>query len=262
MLLVVDVGNTNTVFGLFQGDKLLGSWRIGTVHSRTADEHNLLLRGFLAASSISPEGIDAVAVACVVPQLAEPIAGMSEKLAGRRALFVGGDCDLGVAVDYRPPSDVGADRIANAVAAHALYGGPAIVVDFGTATTFDAIGADGSYLGGAIAPGVQVASDALASAASRLHRVAFARPPGAIGKSTRESMQSGMYYGLLGQVERIVASMRLELGGRARVIATGGLAKLVAPDCPCIELVHETLTLEGLRMLWERRPAGSERSTG
>jgi type III pantothenate kinase len=253
MLLVIDVGNTNTVFGVYDGERLLASWRIGTVHSRTADEHVILVRGLLDGESIPRERIDAVAAACVVPKLAGPIAEMSEKLFGCRALFVGGESDLGVAIDYRPPSDVGADRIANAVAAHTLYGGPVIVVDFGTATTFDAVGRDGTYLGGAIAPGVQVAADALVSAASRLQRVAVARPQSAIGKSTRESMESGMYYGLLGQVERIVASIKEEMGGEARVVATGGLASLVAPDCPCIELVHETLTLEGLRMLWERR---------
>jgi type III pantothenate kinase len=262
MLLVVDVGNTNIVFGVFAGQKLLGSWRVGTVHGRTADEHILMVRGFLAEAAVTPKRIEAVVVGCVVPGLVGPIADMSERLFEREALFVSGDADLGLVVDYRPPSDVGPDRIANAVAAHALYGAPAIVVDFGTATTFDAVARDGTYLGGAIAPGAQVAADALVAVASRLQRVALARPSAAIGKSTIESMQSGMYHGLVGQVEQIVASMKEELGGKARVIATGGLAALIARDCPCIELVNETLTLEGLRMLWERKPADAERGAG
>ena len=252
MLLVIDIGNTNIVFGLYEGETLRASWRAGTVASRTDDELALLLRGFLAQATVAPEAIEGIAVACVVPALAGPISGMCEKLFGQPPFILSGDEAPGVAVDYRPPSDVGADRIANAVAAHALYGGPVIVVDFGTATTFDAVAADGTYLGGAIAPGVEVAADALATAASRLYRVGFARPPGVVGKSTVESLQSGMYYGLVGQVERIVAAMRQELGDRARVIATGGLAALVAPDCPCIEAVHDPLTLDGLRLLWDR----------
>ena len=253
MLLVLDIGNTNIVLGVYDGDTLAASWRVATVAERTDDEHVHLVRDLLAGAGITPDRIEGVIVACVVPRLADPITGMCEKLFTASPTFVTGDASLGVKIDYRSPGEVGADRIANAAAAHALYGCAVIVVDFGTATTFDAVAADGTYLGGAIAPGIQVATDALVSRTSQLHSVAFACPASPIGKTTTEGIQSGMYYGLIGQVEKLVASMREAMGGPVKVIATGGLAKVIASDCPCIEVVHETLTLEGLRILWERR---------
>ncbi|MHB8717600.1 MAG: type III pantothenate kinase [Candidatus Dormibacteria bacterium] len=249
MLLAVDVGNTNIVIGAFDGDRLAVQVRLHTDHRATGDELGLAVTELLERRGIEARQIEAVVVANVVPPLASAITEMSQAAFGHPPLVVGPGMRTGVAIKYEDPRLVGADRIANAVAGRHLYGCPAILLDFGTATTFDALSAAGEYLGGAMAPGILISLDALVSRASKLNRVELAAPPSVIGRSPQASMQAGFVFGYVGLVQGIVGRMRDEIGAEARVIATGGLADLFAPLIPEIERVDPHLTLTGLRLI-------------
>src|SRR5712691_3435041 len=252
MLLVIDIGNTNTSLGVFDGERLATHWRLTTERSRTGDEWGVLTRNLFALAGLDFESIDAIAIASVVPPLNFTLKRMAEVYFHLTPLFVDHTTDTGLPILYKPPSDVGADRIVDAVAAIEKYGAPCIVVDFGTATTFNAVTKKGEYLGGVITPGITISSDALFERTAKLPRVEIKRPRKVIGSSTIEAMQSGLYHGFSGLVDGILRKMIEELGGSARVIATGGLAPLIATGSELIELVDETLTLEGLRLVYER----------
>jgi type III pantothenate kinase len=257
MLLALDLGNTNIVVGVFAGDGLLHSWRLSTQRQRTADEMGMWVLQLFQHGRLSPSDVDGVVLASVVPTLTRPTTEMSRRYFGRDPLIVDAAIDTGMPVLYDAPSDVGADRIVNGVAAYERYGRgaaarPLIVVDFGTATTFDAISARGEYLGGVICPGIGISADALFQRAARLPRVDVRRPEAVIGRTTVGSMQSGLYFGYVGLVEGIVERMRGELGRTAGCIATGGLAEMIAPDTAAIDTVDRDLTLHGLRLIWMR----------
>src|SRR5436309_13747766 len=252
MLLVMDVGNTNTSLGVFEGERLAWHWRLTTEKARTVDEYGIHARNLFAFAGLDFKAIGAVAIASVVPQLDYTLKRMAEVYFQLTPLFVDNTTNTGLTILYDPPSDVGPDRIVDAVAAMHKYGAPCIVVDFGTATTFDAINATGEYLGGVITPGITISSDALFERAAKLPRVEIKRPEKVIGSATVEAMQSGLYYGYVGLVDDILRRMIDELGGSPRVIATGGLAPLIAKGSRYVEIVDETLTLEGLRLVYER----------
>lgn len=256
MLLALDIGNTNIVAGVFDGDTLRHGWRLSTLRQRTADEMGIWVLQLFQHGQLDPRAIDGVVLASVVPTLTRPTIEMSRRYFGHDPLVVDGKTDTGMPVLYDAPSEVGADRIVNGVAAYERYGRadhrPLIVVDFGTATTFDAITANGEYLGGVICPGVTISADALFQRAAQLPRVDVRRPDAVIGRTTVGSMQSGLFYGYIGLVEGIVARMRNELGDRTGCVATGGLAEMIAPDTPAIEVVDSDLTLHGLRLIWDR----------
>ena len=253
MLLVIDIGNTNTSLGVFDGDRLVTHWRLTTARDRTVDEWGVLARNLFALASFDFKSIDAIAIASVVPPLNFTLKRMAEVYFQITPLFVDHTVDTGVAILYQPPADVGADRLVDAVAAIHKYGAPCIVVDFGTATTFDAINSKGEYVGGVITPGITISSDALFERAAKLPRVEIKRPQNVVGASTVEAMQSGLYYGYASLVDGILRKMIDELGGQPRVIATGGLAPLIAKGSEFIETVDETLTLDGLRLVYERQ---------
>jgi type III pantothenate kinase len=251
MLLVIDAGNTNTSLGVFDGDALVAHWRLTTARSRTVDEYGVHARNLFELAGLDFKAIDAIAIASVVPPLNYTLKTMSETYFHLTPLFVD-HSTAGLEILYEPASDVGADRIVDAVAAIEKYGAPCIVVDFGTATTFNAIDKDGRYVGGAITPGIMISSDALFERTAKLPRVDIRRPQKVIGSSTVAAMQSGLYHGFVGLVDGVLRTMRQELGGSPRVIATGGLASLIATGSEFIELVDDTLTLEGLRLIYER----------
>lgn len=253
MLLALDVGNTNTVAGLFRGPELLHHWRLPTRREATADGLAMQLLDLFNYHRLQAGDVEGVAVACVVPPLLRTVEEMSRRYFARQPLIVGPGVDTGITVRYDNPREVGADRVVNAVAAFAAYGGPAIVVDFGTATTFDAISAGGEYLGGAIAPGIGISLAALFSEAAMLPRIELARPERAIGTNTVASIQSGTVFGFAGQVDALVRRIQAELGGRAFVVATGGLAPLIAAECATVDAVDPFLTLTGLRLVFERQ---------
>jgi len=250
-LLAIDIGNTNIVLGLYEGKRLAAQWRIATDHARMPDEYAMLLFDLFARSGQDPDSVQGIVLASVVPPLTGTFVEVSERYFGQRPLVVDAGVRTGVRIRYDSPRDVGADRVVNAVAAFRIYGGPACVVDFGTATTFDAISAEGDYLGGAIAPGLRMAAEALFARTAKLPRIDIARPPRAIGTNTVHAMQSGLLFGYVGLVEGMVARFREELGPDMRVIATGGLAPLIAAETDVIEVVDQELTLKGLRMIWE-----------
>lgn len=257
MLLVVNINNTNTGLGLYDGPRLVKSWRIRTDPHRTEDEIGLLLCNLMALDGIGREEVEAVAAACVVPPVVPTWERAIRRYFGVEPLFVGPGVKTGVPIRYENPKEVGADRIVNAVAALARYGAPAIIVDFGTATTFDVLSAQGEYLGGVICPGLGIAADALFNRTSKLPRVELVRPPKVIGKTTVHSMQAGLMYGIVGQVREILRRIAEELGQQPKVIATGGLAEAISVDLPEIEAVDLGLTLDGLRLIWERNQAES-----
>src|SRR5438552_395356 len=246
MLLAIDVGNTQTVFGLFEGDRLGEQFRVGTDRTHTGDELAVLLRAFVALDSL-----DGIVVCSSVPQLVREYEAFAERWAGVDLLVLGPGVSTGVPIRYDDPREVGPDRIANAVAARERYGMPCIVVDFGTSTNFDVVSAEGEWVGGVLAPGIEISMDALFARAARLMRVDFVEPPSVIGKTTVHSLQSGLVYGFAGQVDRIVEEIRGELGAEAPAIATGGLAELIASHARTIERVDPWLTLEGLRLVWD-----------
>jgi type III pantothenate kinase len=251
MLLALDIGNTNVTLGVFDGEALKATGRIATDPSRMPDEYGLLLRQLLPLKGIAPDRIDAVALCSVVPPLTQTFVDLCKTYFGTAPLVVGAGVKTGMKVLYDNPRDVGSDRIVDAAAAVKLYGTPAIIVDFGTATVFDAVTRDGEYLGGAIAPGVHVAAEALFHRTSQLRRVELARPPAAIGRSTVHSLQSGLVLGYADMVKGMVARFDKELGGGGKVIATGGLADLIAKEAKVFDVVNPDLTLVGLRLIHE-----------
>lgn len=252
MLLVMDIGNTNTVLGVFDGDRLLNDWRITTQPHQTADEYGILLKELFSLVGLSFTDITDLILSCVVPPLEMAVAEMAKKYFHREPFIVGPGIKTGMPVLYENPRDVGADRIVNGVAAYEKYGGPCIVIDFGTATTFDAISADGEYLGGVITPGISISYEALFHRAAKLPLVDMAKPKSVIGRTTVASMQSGMIYGYVGLVEGIVERMKKELEGDPNVIGTGGLVEIIARETDTIHTVDQSLALEGLRLLYER----------
>lgn len=254
MLLALDVGNTNIVFGVYPNhqDPIIGPWRLHTDRDRTADEHGLLIKALLEHNGLHLSDIDHVALSSVVPTMNDTLVELAQRYFGVQPFIVTPHVQLGITIHYSPPSDVGADRLCNAVGAFARYGGPAIVVDFGTATTFDAIAPNGDYLGGAILPGIGISMDALFRQASRLFRVEFVAPPKAVGTNTVHAIQSGLVFGYAGQTDAMVERIRSEIGQNARVIATGGLAELIHSASQTIEIVDQLVTLDGLRILFER----------
>ncbi len=265
MLLTIDVGNTNSVLGVFLGEELIANWRLTTAREQTIDEYGVLTRNLFTLAGLDRDAITGVIISSVVPPVNWTLAEMSRVYFGKKALFVELGVKTGMAVLVDNPSEVGADRIVNGVAAYHQYGGPCIVVDFGTAITFDAISAKGEYLGGVIAPGLGISSEALFSRTARLPRVEIKDPGKVIGTNTVTHMQAGLYYGAVDMVDGMLARMKKELGEDAKVVATGGQAKLVSKGSKHIQHTDEFLTLKGLRLIWEKnQPAehGKSASAG
>jgi type III pantothenate kinase len=260
MLLAIDIGNTNIVLGVFDGKKLAHSWRLTTLRERTADELGLLVHGLFDVSRVDRRAVRAVIMASVVPPLTSPARGMVERYFNLKATVVEPGLETGMPILYDAPADVGADRIVNGIAAYEQYGratkSALVVVDFGTATTLDAISARGEYLGGAICPGVTISADALFQRAARLPRIDVRKPSSVVGRTTVGAMESGLFWGYVGMVEGLVRRMSAELAGTegqsVRCVATGGLAEVIAPETSLIHHVDPDLTLNGLRIVWER----------
>lgn len=252
MLLVIDVGNTNTSLGVFDGSQLIKHWRLTTSSARTVDEYGVHARNLFALAGIDFKSIDAIAIASVVPPLNYTLKSMAESYFHLTPLFVDNTVDSGLKILYQPAADVGADRIVDAVAAIEKYGSPCIIVDFGTATTFDVINQQGEYVGGVIAPGIMISADALFMRAAKLPRVDIKHPPTVVGSSTVGAIQSGLYHGYTSLVDGMLRKIIDEIGGSPHVIATGGLARLIATGSEYIKVVDDTLTLRGLRIIYER----------
>jgi type III pantothenate kinase len=251
MLLTIDIGNTNITLGLYQDHELVMAWRLATDHERMQDEYGIQILGLLEHAGYQPEDIHGVALASVVPPLTGTFLQACENYIHQQPLVVDAGVKTGVSIRYEDPKAVGADRVVDAAAVHHLYGGPACVVDFGTATTFDAISPEGDYLGGAIAPGIGIAAEALFLRTAKLPRVELSRPPSVIGRNTVHAMQSGLLFGYVSLVEGMVDRFRSELGPEMKVIGTGGLAEIIAAETEVIQIIAPWLTLDGLRLVWE-----------
>ena len=251
MLLCLDIGNTNITLGLYRDETLGPSWRLNTDHERMPDEYGMLVLNLLQHAGFGPQDIDGVAIASVVPPLTGKWIEVCRTYLDHDPLIIDAGVKTGVRIHYDDPRSVGPDRIANAVAVNQIYGGPACVVDFGTATTFDAVSSEGDYLGGAIAPGIGIAMDALFQRTARLPRIDLARPPDAIGHSTIHSIQSGLVFGYVGLIEGIVARFKSELGPDTKVIGTGGLVETILRETDVIQIQAPWLTLDGLRLIYE-----------
>lgn len=251
MLLALDLGNTNLTIGLYEGDKLVYHWRLATDHDRMPDEYGLQLLGLLTHAGRTPADLDGIALSSVVPSLTGRLTQACREYLKREPLVVDTGVKTGIRIRYEDPKAVGADRVCDAAAVMKLYGGPACVVDFGTATTFNAITKEGDYLGGAITAGINLAAEALYTHAAKLQRIDLQRPPSVIGRNTTHAMQSGLLFGYVSMVEGMVERFRAELGPEMKVIATGGLAEVVARETPAVQVIAPWLTLEGLRIIWE-----------
>lgn len=253
MVLVIDVGNTNIVIGIYSKDRLIKSWRIATDKNKTYDEYGILINQFFNYENIEIKNIKAIIISSVVPTIMHSLEHMSKKYFGKEPLVVGPGTKTGLNIKYDNPKEVGADRIVNAVAGLEKYGGPLVIVDFGTATTFCAVSKEGDYIGGAIAPGITVSTEALFSKASKLPKVELVKPKSVINRNTVSSMQAGIIYGYAGLVDAIVSGMILELNTEVKeVVATGGLSKLIATEAKTITKVDKQLTLDGLRIIYEK----------
>ena len=252
MLLAININNTQIKIGGYRGKELVFHWRVATNRDKTDDEYAMNLRNLFQYAGLEFKQVESVAISCVVPKLTDVFERLSKRYFGVSPLMVGPGVRTGIKILYENPKEVGADRICNAIAVFEKYGGPSIVVDFGTATTFTAVSSTGDFLGGAIAPGVGISVDALAEHAAQLPHVELAKPKSVIARSTVTAMQSGIIYGFVGQVEEIVRRMRAELGGQAAVVATGGWADLIMGECRCLDHHDPLLTLEGLRIIHER----------
>ena len=252
MVFVLDVGNSNIKCGLFEDDKLLSSWRMTTDMERTADEYGISIMSFFGHIGRSVDEVEGIIISSVIPSINYTLQHMCSIYFAKKALIVGPGIKTGLNILYDNPRELGADRIVSAIAAYALYGGPCIVVDFGTATTFGAISEGGDFLGGAICPGLKISAEALTVSAARLPRVELLRPEAVIAKNTTAGMQAGIIYGYVGQVDFIIRRMKQEMGGEPKVIATGGMSKLISQETDGITIVNSLLTLTGLNMLYRR----------
>lgn len=251
MLLTIDVGNTNITLGLYEEGDLGPHWRLATAHERMPDEYGLQIVGLMAHAGLTPADLTGICMASVVPPLTRVVSEACKTYLGLEPLIVDAGVKTGVRIRYEDPRAVGADRIVDAAAVQRLYGGPACVVDFGTGTTFDAISTDGDYLGGAIAPGINIGAEALFQRTAKLPRVDVQKPPSVIGRNTVHAVQSGLFFGYVAMVEGMVDRFRVELGPSMKVIATGGLAEVVARETPAIQIIAPWLTLDGLKIIWE-----------
>ena len=252
MLLVIDVGNSNNVIGLFSGKELISHWRIRTEWNRTADEYWVLFKEFILSNNVELDKIDDIIISCVVPSLVPTLQEMARKYFSNEPLIVGPGIKTGISILYNNPAEVGADRIVNSVAAFEKYGGPLIIVDFGTATTFDVVSKKGEYLGGVIFPGIQISLEALFKNTAKLPRIDMLVPEKVIGKSTVDSIRSGAVYGFAGMIESVVNQIKKELGQNAHVVATGGIVDWVASKTSVIDTLDPFLTLDGLRIIYDK----------
>ena len=260
MLLALDAGNTNITIGAFDGAKLTGRWRLRTIREQTADEWGILMRNLFSLSSLDLAAVNGVVISSVVPAVDQPLTAMAEKYFSRQPMFVNYATDLGIRVRYDNPREVGADRLVNAVAAFQKYGGPCVSVDLGTTINFDIVSSEGEFLGGIIAPGIGMSISGLFARTARLPMVDFREPEKLIGSNTVGSITSGLYYGFIGMIDGIVERVIAELGPETKAIATGGQGSLIVRGSRLVKVYEEDLTLDGLRIIWERNTSGNQES--